>query len=342
MIFKRTIIFAALCFLAILFGCQGNNTQPEVVVYTSVDDIFSRPVAKRFEEQSGIKVRLVTDTEETKSTGLLNRLIAESARPVADVFWSGDPVRAAILKKRGISAPYHSPSAKGLPEEFFDPEGYWTAFSTRARVIIFNKLAFSYRKPPASVRDLTSPEYKGMACMANPLFGTTSMHAAALFQALGPVGAKQFFNDFAANGGKIVGSNGDVKDKVASGECILGITDTDDINVAMKEGLDTGFVFPDQDTIGTLLVPNCAVLIKGAPHENEAKKFIDYLLSPEVEEMLAASTAAQFPLRDNIPGPEQFPPLSDIKIMQVDYNLLADTLQKIMDGFLKEWVDANS
>jgi len=52
----------------------------EVVVYTSVDDVFARPIAEKFEKKTGIKVRLVSDTEETKSTGLLNRLIAEKKR----------------------------------------------------------------------------------------------------------------------------------------------------------------------------------------------------------------------------------------------------------------------
>ena len=49
----------------------------EVVVYTSVDDVFSCPIAEQFEQRTGITVKLVTDTEETKSTGLLNRLIAK-------------------------------------------------------------------------------------------------------------------------------------------------------------------------------------------------------------------------------------------------------------------------
>ena len=88
-------------------GCgdsQRAASNKQVVVYTSVDDVFARPVCEQFERDTGIRVLLVPDTEETKSTGLLNRLIAEKQRPQADVFWSGDPVRAAILKSKGISA----------------------------------------------------------------------------------------------------------------------------------------------------------------------------------------------------------------------------------------------
>ena len=95
----------------------------------------SGPLRSVFKKQSGITVKLVPDTEETKSTGLVNRLIAEKARPVADVFWSGDPVRAAVLKAKGVTATYRSPNAAGMPSEFSDAEGCWSAFSARARII---------------------------------------------------------------------------------------------------------------------------------------------------------------------------------------------------------------
>ncbi len=338
-------LFYILCpvLLFAVAACSGSSdTKQQVIVYTSVDDIFARPVARNFEDRTGIRVHLVTDTEETKSTGLLNRLIAEKKRPVADVFWSGDPVRAAVLKKQGVSAPYISRASEGLPAKFSDPEGYWTAFSTRARVIIYNTDIIKTESRPLSVFDLNDPRFKGKACIANPLFGTTSMHAAALFQVLGEERAEKFFNAFTANEGRILGSNGDVKDRVAAGECALGLTDTDDVNVAISERLHVGFVFPDQKGMGTLLIPNCAVLIKGAPHLKEAQQFIDFLLSPETEEVLAASMAAQIPLRQDIKGPGIFPPVSEIKTMKVDYSSLAVMLEKIMKGFLKEWVDSNS
>src|SRR5262249_20297034 len=99
-------------------GCSSGGTgsipdksSTPVVVYTSVDDVCARPVAEQFTKDTGIQVQIVPDTEETKSTGLLNRLIAEKSRPQADVFWSGDPVRAGILKKKGVSAPYESQAA---------------------------------------------------------------------------------------------------------------------------------------------------------------------------------------------------------------------------------------
>src|SRR5262245_493710 len=215
--------FLLLVLTVSLASCGRSTTGAgSVVVDTSVDDVFARPVCARFEKQTGIEVKLVPDTEETKSTGLLNRLIAEKERPQADVFWSGDPVRAAVLKRHGISAPYRSPAAAGLPSRFSDPEGHWTGFSARARVLIYNREKLAGAPAPESIFDLLEPRFRGRACLANPLFGTTSMHAAALFAVLGDRRARQLFEGFAANGGRIVSSNGEVRRRVANGECTVG------------------------------------------------------------------------------------------------------------------------
>lgn len=343
----RALVLAGLAFLA---GCgreePRGGTEAEtpgpVVVYSSVDDVFARPLAERFQEETGIEVRLVPDTEETKSTGLLNRLIAEKERPQADVFWSGDPVRAAVLKRRGISAPYRSPAAAELPPRFSDPEGHWTGFSARARVLLYNREKVPEAQAPDSIYDLLDPRFRGQACLANPLFGTTSMHAAALFAALGEERARQFFEGFAANGGRIVSSNGEVRRRVASGECAVGITDTDDANVARLEGKPVGIVFPDAGGLGTLIIPNAAVLIAGAPHPEAGRRFIDFLLGPESERALAASEAAQMPVRPGLPPPAGMPALANLKAMEVDSGRLAVLLEELSRGFLKEWVDRNS
>lgn len=333
------------CFLVMLVAglsaCDRRAT-PEVVVYTSVDDVFARPVAQHFEQETGITVRLVPDTEETKSAGLLNRLIMEKERPRADVFWSGDPVRAAILKAKGVSASYRSPQADGLPQQFSDPEGHWTGFSARARVLIYNRTLVPEGQEPQSIMDLLASRFKDKACIANPLFGTTSMHAAALFAVLGEEKAQAFFAGFAANGGKILSSNGEVRRRVATGEFAVGIADTDDVNVARLEGKPVGVVYPDPEGMGTLIIPNCAVLIAGGPHAEAGRRFIDYLLRPEIEKSLAESEAAQMPLKPGVPTPPGMITIDKLKPMAVDYTRLAGLLEELSRGYLKEWVDRNS
>jgi iron(III) transport system substrate-binding protein len=313
----------------------------KVVVYTSVDDVCSRPICEQFEKETGIQVVFVPDTEETKGTGLVNRLLAEKGRPQADVFWSGDPVRAAILKAKGVTAPYRSPAADGLPPEFSDPDGHWTGFSARARLIIYNTNLVPQDQKPRSVRDLADPTWKSQTCLANPLFGTMSMHAAALFEVMGDDAAKRLFQSLADNDVKILSSNGEVRRRVANGDYAFGLTDTDDARVAMLDGKPVDAVYPDADGLGTLVVPNAVALIAGAPHAEAGKKFIDYLLRPETELALANSEAAQMPLRPAVQPPEGVTPISTLTPMRVDYAKLADRLDELAGGFLKEWVDRN-
>lgn len=333
------MIRAFLTLLAIAsLGGEALAASGEVVVYTSVDDVFARPICEQFEKQSGIRVKLVPDTEETKSTGLLNRLIAEKKRPQADVFWSGDPIRAAILKNKGISAAYRSPNAEGLPKEYSDPEGHWTGFSARAKVILFNKNLCPPGKEPASIFDFVNPSWNGKACVANPLFGTTSMFAAALFDVLGEDRARKWFDAASRNSVKVLSSNGEVKRAVASGDYAFGLTDTDDAAGAVKEGKPVGVVYPDSEAIGTLLIPNAAVLIANGPNGDNGKKFVDYLLTPNVEKALAEGDAAQIPLRSGVPVPAGIKNLRDIKQMKVDYAKVATKLEDLSRGFLKDWV----
>lgn len=347
------ICLAALLLAAATSGCSGppSSSPPQgsaagtlsdrVVVYSSVDEVFAAPICQQFQTATGIKVELAPDTEETKSTGLLNRLVAEKDRPRADVFWSGDPVRAAILKARGVSAAYTSPAAEGLPSGFSDPQGHWTCFSARARVLIYNKNLVLEDARPTSVRDLADPRFKGRACMANPLFGTTSMHAAALFQVLGDEEARRLFRSLVENEVEILSSNGEVRRRVANGEFAIGLTDSDDVNVAIQEGRPVGFVYPDAEGMGTLVIPNAAVLINGGPNLENGKKFIDFLLRPDTEAALAASEAAQMPLRCDVELPPAFPfqPVTQFKAMSADYLTLASRLEELSAGFLKEWVD---
>ncbi len=318
---------------AVSASCQRNKN--EVVVYTSVDQVFSEPVLKIFEKETGIKVKAVFDTEETKSTGVLNRLIAEKDNPQCDVFWSGDPVRANILKQKGITQPYISANAEGIKPVFKDPENNWTGFSARARVLIYNTDSLKGNDIPISVFDLTNEKYKGKVAIANPLFGTTTFHIAALFSVLGDEKAKQFLENLKNNNVIIATSNGDVKKRVALGEALCGLTDTDDAFEAQKDGEHTGIVFLDQQGIGTLIMPNTVSLIKNSPNTENGKKLIDYLLSKQTEAKLAKS-CAQMPLHKNVEIPIEIPPLDDIKPMQIDYEATAEKLQQIQN-YLKEW-----
>jgi iron(III) transport system substrate-binding protein len=328
----------------ILLATSGVSAaaQGEVVVYTSVDDIFARPIAEQFTARTGILVKLVPDTEETKSTGLLNRAIAEKTRPQADVFWNGDPIRAEILKLRGVSVRYRSPNAEGLPPEYSDPDGYWTGFSARIRLILYNTTIIKKENAPTSIFDfINNGALRGKVCFANPLFGTTSMQAAAIFAVLGDAAGRDYFEGLTRNRVKMVSSNGEVRRRVAEGDCATGIADSDDAYEAIKDKKPVAIVYPDERGIGTLLIPNAAVLIANSPNPESGKRFIDYLVSAETERALAESDAAQIPLRADVNSPPSMRALRDLHPMKVDYHALAVRLEELSRGFLRQWANKN-
>lgn len=330
------ILAAAVAMAFVAAGCGGEGGGREVVAYTSVDQVFSEPVFREFEQQADLPVRPLFDTEETKSTGVLNRLIAEADNPRADVFWSGDPARPFLLIDRGLVEPYVSPNAAAIPAQFKAADGTWTGFAARARVLLVNTDRVSEAEMPTSVRDLADPRWSGQTAIANPLFGTTTMHIAALFTAWGQDSARAFLDALKRNDVRVASSNGEVKRLVTAGEIAFGLTDTDDANEAIEEGAPVKVIYPDQEGMGTLVMPTVVVLMKGAPHPETGKRLVDFLLSPEVEQELARS-AAHMPLGTEAPDGLAIPSVGEIQAMQVDYARVARTMEQIQP-WLREWV----
>jgi iron(III) transport system substrate-binding protein len=310
----RAAFFA---FILLLVAACGGSRSDEVIVYTSVDDIYAKEIFAAFTKEAGIRVLPVFDTEEAKTLGLVHRLIAEKDHPQADVFWSGDCARSALLKKKGVLEPYRIPTAESIGRDWRDPENAWTGFGARARVIVYNTK--SVKEPPRKVADLADPRWKGKIAVANPLFGTTAAHVAALAQTRGEETVLKLFAAFRANEVRFVGGNSHVRDLVARGDCEVGLTDSDDVWIGKERGDPIEMVFPDQDkeSGGTLLIPNSAALIKGAPHPENARRFLDWLLRPETESMLAKGPSHQMPVRD--------PDLRHLWIMNTDWGKLVES-----------------
>lgn len=317
-----------LLILSILLSACVHEGKREVVIYTSLDQIFSEPILKKFEEETGISVKAVYDIEAAKTTGLVNRLIAESNNPRADVFWNSEVGRTIILKKKNILASYYSPSATDIPAQFKDKDGYWTGFAARARILIYNTELVNPKETPESIFELTDLKWKEQVALANPLFGTTATHVAALFFVLGDERAKTYFKGLKNNDVVIVPGNSTSRDRVRDGELKIGFTDTDDANIAIQEGKPVKMIYPDVEGIGTLLIPNTVALIRGCPNPQEGKKLIDYLLSKEVESALSFSQSAQMPLRKDVKKPDYVPSFDSIKAMQVDYEDIADRMEE--------------
>jgi iron(III) transport system substrate-binding protein len=306
----KAVIFG--CALLFLASCTPRTD--EIVVYASVDDVYAKPFFQDFERATGLKVLPVFDVEEAKTLGLVHRLIAEKGRPQCDVFWAGDCVRTALLQKEGVLEPFEPRSAADIAAKWRDPGHAWTGFAARARVIVYNTK--SVKDPPRTLAALSDPKWRGRVAIANPMFGTTANH----FAALGEAAAVQLAAALKENGVRVVGGNSHVRDLVARGDCDLGLTDSDDVWIGKDRGDPIDMVFPDQDGAGTLAIPNSAALVRGAPHPENARRFIERLVSPEAEAFLAKGPSRQMPVRASVPGP-----LPTIKTMDVDWGRISDS-----------------
>ena len=288
------VILAVLCTVA---DCRKGEETRRIVIYTSVDQVYSEPILKTFEEVSGIRVLAVFDVEATKTTGLVNRLIAEKDRPQADVFWNGEFAQTLLLKEVGVLAPYRSENASGIPDIYKDPEGYWTGLAGRARVILVNTSLVPSERYPSSIYDFLDPSWPAEStAIAYPMFGTTATHAAALYAMWGPSDGKAYFEALKERGVRIVDGNAAVRDMVVDGRLMMGLTDTDDACRAVERGTSVEVVFPDQDALGTMFIPNTVALISGSPHPEEARQFIEYLLSTDVAEEMVQQGWSHIPL----------------------------------------------
>lgn len=313
--------------LTLLLVSCNNQTTKEVVVYTSVDQVYSEPIFKEFEKISGIKVLPVYDVEAAKTTGLVNRLIAEKEKPQADVYWSGEFAQTITLKRLNVLQSYHSKSASDIPKQYVDSNGYWTGFGGRARVLIVNKNKLKVSNYPTSIYDLLHSEVPAEEIgLANPVFGTTSTHAAAMYALLGPEKGKEFFEKIKNKGIRIVDGNSVVRDLVADGQLTMGITDTDDAFSAIEKGAPVEIVFLDQgpSEIGTLVVPNTVAMIKGAPHPEEAKELIDYLLNVDTEQLMIKSGWIHFSVRPMNNSLNRL----DIKSLNVEFEKIFNNIER--------------
>lgn len=333
---RRTVLLAG---AAALTGCKPRGgiraEAGAVTVYVSLDEPYARPVLDAFERETGTQVRQVYDTEANKSRGLAQRVRAEHRRPRADVFWSSEIMQMLALAQDGLLAPYRPPSAEGIPAQFRDPSDRWTGFAARMRVLVHHRERCP--KPPLSLLDLNDPAWRGEVAMANPLFGTTTTEAVALFQVLGAERARSYYHKRKENETRIVDGNSVAAERVARGDSLLAQTDTDDAFIRADRGRPLGIVYPDQKGIGTLLIPNTAGLIANGPNAAAGRRFLDFLLRPETELILAGLPSRQLPLHQGLQDrlPSAVRPQAEMKRMEVDYSRLTRDYPAV-DAFLRQ------
>lgn len=313
-----------------------------VVLYTSVDSNLVQPIVDKFKEQTGIEVKVQGDTEATKTTGLVARLISERSRPRADVWWSSEPMGSVRLGQSGLLEPYVSKAEtefkQGWPSYLRARDKTWYGFAQRVRVIGYNTNRIAKINVPTTLRDLTKDKWRGKVGMARPQFGTTQTHIAFLVSTHGLAATREWLQAMLDNGLRLYDGNSAVATALANGEIEIGLTDSDDVYAAKREHSPVDMVYESVDkpvapgafpikglpSVGPLVIPNTVGKIRGCPHPNEAGKLADFLLSATVESMLAESDSHNIPIRPELAKKFDIATVADPA--QVDAALVAGAL----------------
>ncbi|MBI3463172.1 MAG: ABC transporter substrate-binding protein, partial [Planctomycetes bacterium] len=141
-----------------------------------------------------------------------------------------------------------------------------------------------------------------------------------------------FFQALNSNEIRIVDGNAMVKNLVArahpdASPVLVGFTDTDDVLSGQADGEPIDMIFPDPDSLGTLVVPSTVGVIKRAPHPATAKRLVDYLVGSEVESQLVRGRAGYMPIRPHATGDEIVSDKQAIRAMKVSYASLLEQLE---------------
>jgi iron(III) transport system substrate-binding protein len=322
----------ALAALSLVCGPERPPLPPEesvtvpgegtVVVYVEAARRTAGPVLKLFEEQSGVKVS--ARYRETLGESFPSVLKAEAEAGRADVFWAATPLAAIELAREGLAVPFRPAGARPVPGQYRDPRYLWIGFAVNPRVIIYNNERLKREEAPTSTLDLVRPPWAGKGAVASIRQGSAAFHAAALFSLWGRERARAFFEELRASGSQIVEDDTAVRRLVATGEALWGVIDLDEAICAKRESDPIHIFFPDRLSLGAVVPPQVAVLLRGAPNPAQAKGLFAYLFSTEAAWQLGRNDCALITLLPGIPKPDWVPALGAFNVTQLDNQALFD------------------
>ncbi|MGE5507791.1 MAG: ABC transporter substrate-binding protein [Chitinophagales bacterium] len=303
----------------------------KVVVYTTLDEDLARAVIAEFQKDTGIQVEWVR-----LSSGEVNsRLVAEKARPQADVWWGAPAVNHIAAKLDGVTAPYVSPAAEKQPEKFRDKDHYWhglyvgpLGFATNTDFMKAKKVA-----APTSWNDLLKPEFTGMVQVSNPASsGTAYTVLATLVQIMGEDKAFAYLKQLNKQVSQYPSSGSKPATNAGLGECGVGISFAQDIvGKVIEKGYPVKLTFP-KEGIGVEVA--AVSLVKGAPHPEAAKKLIEWAISTKAQKMYAATKC--WPISAGVKLSEELPELSELPVIPFDHKWAGDNHDRLVERWQKE------
>jgi len=242
----------------------------------------------RFTTLTGIRVNRIEASEDA----LLERLRSEGKNSPADVFLTVDAGRLWRAEQFGLFAPIRSTVLESrIPAQLRTPEGTWFGFSTRARVIAYNR-AKVRPEEVTSYEDLAHPRLRGRLCVRSSGHVYNLSLMASMIERLGEAGAEQWARGIVANLARPPrGGDTDQLRGVAAGECDVAISNTYYYVRLMKSNRPedrqlvdrVALSFPNQATTGTHVNVSGGGMLRHAPHPEAARRFLEYLASDEAQ-----------------------------------------------------------
>ena len=326
---KKWILFPLLAAL-FLSACQKTERTTEytpdesmrLTIYTSHKEEVYMPIVREFEERTGIWVDVITGG----TNELLERIESQQDNVEADVMFGGGV--ESLKAYEHCFSPYVVGSSGSIREPHQAEDAVWTPFSALPVVLIYNTKLVSPDKI-TGWSSLSDPIFRGRIAFADPAISGSSFTALAT-QILAGNSMGKTLATLAENlQGKTLSSSGDVLNAVADGSYLVGITLEETALKYIAAGADLAMVYPEE---GTSCVPDASAIVKGAPHSENAKRFLDFTVSYEVQQMLSESSYRR-PVRSDIPAGDSLLRLQDIVL--VDYDI--DWACKNRDVILSDW-----
>ena len=310
------------------------QAEGELTVYGSCEEPYLAAAAKNFEKEFGIKVsylRLSTGEVEGK-------IEEENGNPSADVWFGGtnDPYNESA--KLGLLMAYEAKNAKNLASPMYrDADGYWYGIYKGILGFMVNteELKRLNLEAPKGWDDLLKPEYKDKIWLSNPnTAGTAKLVINTLVQLKGHDEAMKYFVELDKNIAQYTKSGSGPSKKVGIGECVIAIGFLHDGITQILDGYDNiALIIPEE---GTSFEIGSTAIFEGCAHENAAKLWIEYALSPDCVELADDAQSYQFLVITNAQQPAVVEPfgLDPDNVMKYNFeDAKANTSKYVQDFF---------
>jgi len=314
-------LIAATMFSVVVAACgeTADSSSGSLVVYSGRSESLVGPIIEQFAEASGVDVSVkYGGTSELAAT-----LMEEGDNSPADVFFAQDPGGLGAVSDMLTALPEDLMSI--VPEWAQSPNRNWVGISGRARVVVYNNENVTDAELPSTLQDLTDPQWKGRIGWApgNASFQTM---VSAMRADWGEDATRQYLSDIQANEPKIYPKNTPIVAATAAGEVDVGLVNHYYLHrFLQEEGEDFAArnLFLKSGGPGSLVMVAGAGIIEGAENQENAEKFLRFLLSKVAQQYFAGQTF-EYPLVDGVTTHRLIPPIDELNGLDIDVADLAD------------------